>query len=639
MIQWRRYAGKVQSLWEILLRAPRRYTVALPIILLAISGLAGYFWPQTVELHYAQKTCFSHFTAFPGLYKQKPTAYSLESGQPVRLGAVTLAARQLCVTPKAVPEAGSTAVIWSLFGLPVGQRIIVQAAAHPQASLQAFEKAVPASKPLILPLDKSDTLFSYRLVVGDRAADCHSKDRQLSCDVPALKLVQGTTYTVRLMRYFQAQQVGSAMERTMTTLSATTVTSSSITAGSTVYDKPKSLRLGFDKQIVRVDAVLQRVDQGKPVPVATTVELHDKAIAVGWPGELDRSAQYALTLKNLEATDGSSLVEAYSLPFKVSGGPKVTNISIDSFDVPPGSIATITFDQPLSDKQGAGGGLSVSGGATIISRQENRVTVSLAGAPRCGAVSLRVTDDIRSSYDIGGGSAWSFNTRMRCHQLRTIGTSTSGRPITAYVFGDGTPQVVYTGAIHGNESSTRSLLFSWVDELEANATRIPSGISLAVIPSLNPDGVAQGRRTNGRNIDLNRNFATSDWQSDITTVNNEPFPGGGGASPLSEPESQAIASYIASTRPRLVISYHSIGGLLAANQYGNSIDYASLYAARSGYHNATGSSSTFEYAISGTADDYYGQQLGVGSVLVELGSHSDPQLARNKPAMWAMLES
>lgn len=624
--------------WHRILRLPRRYLIIGLLGLVLAAVLIGYFWPRTVSLAYTQKTCFSHFTLIPAIYSQKSAGYALEPDRPIKVGSVTLAATRLCVTPKSAPIAGAATVTWSPFGLPLGQRIIVQASAHPKASLQLFDQAVPATKPLSIPLDKSDALFTYRLAVSDKEAACTAGDRKLECDLPALKLKQGSTYTVRLVRYFNNQQVGAAAEHTMMTLSAATVTGSSIAANATVYDKPKSIQLTVDKKVVRVSVSLRRVDRPEQTPVQAVAQVTDQGVTVTWEGELDRAAPYSLVLDQLEASDGSSLTEPYQLAFTVSGGPRVTAVSIGGANVAPGTIATITFDQALSDKQGVGGGIVVTGGAVVVGRAGNQVTVSLANAPRCGVVSLRVTNDLRSQYDVSGGSDWSFATRMRCHALQTIGTSVSGRSITAYVFGNGAPQVIYTAAIHGNELSTRSLLLRWVDELEANAGRIPAGMSLAVVPSINPDGVAAGRRTNANNVDLNRNFATNDWQSDITTVNNEPFPGGGGPSSLSEPESRAIANYVAATQPRVVISYHSIGGLLAANQYGNSNSYAQRYSQLSGYANTTGSGDTFEYSISGTADDYYGQQLGVGSVLVELGSHSDPQLARNRAAMWAMLE-
>jgi len=282
--------------------------------------------------------------------------------------------------------------------------------------------------------------------------------------------------------------------------------------------------------------------------------------------------------------------------------------------------------------------MSATGGARVTGVKGSQVSVSFADVPRCGDVTIGVGDTLQNEHGVTGGSQWRFATRTVCQMQTTIGTSVKGRSIVAYSFGSGSEKVLYTGAIHGGEASTRSLLLRWVDELEANPRAIPTHKTVVVVPTINPDGVASGSRTNANNVDLNRNFATSDWKSDITTTSNAPFPGGGGMSALSEPEARATANFVARLRPQLVLSYHSIGGLLAANGVGSSMNRAGQYAQLSGYANTTGSSDTFEYGISGTADDYYGQVLGVPSMLIELGSHTYHQFERNKAAMWAMLK-
>ena len=87
----------------------------------------------------------------------------------------------------------------------------------------------------------------------------------------------------------------------------------------------------------------------------------------------------------------------------------------------------------------------------------------------------------------------------------------------------------------------------------------------------------------------------------------------------------------------MTINYHSIGGLVIANQAGNSSGLAQVYARLSGYGNATGqSSTTFDYAITGTLDDWMAEKLGLPSILIELGSHTYSQFPLNKAAMWEM---
>lgn len=304
--------------------------------------------------------------------------------------------------------------------------------------------------------------------------------------------------------------------------------------------------------------------------------------------------------------------------------------------MPVGSTAVVTFDQPLLGAQDFAKVISLVGGATISSVQGNQARISLAGVAKCADFSIKVGDGLQSDQGVTGGSDWSFTGRMLCHSVETIGYSSKGRAIAAYTFGSGAKSVVYTGAIHGNEVSTRSLMLRWIDELEANARAIPAGTSVVVVPMINPDGIAAGSRVSGSNVDLNRNFGTSDWKKDITTVTNAPFPGGGGSAPLSEPETKAITGLVGRLRPSIVLSYHSIGGLLQANMASNSTAKAAQYSSLSGYRNATGGSA-FEYSITGTADDYYAERFGVGSIVIELGSHSYHQFERNQKAMWAML--
>ena len=136
---------------------------------------------------------------------------------------------------------------------------------------------------------------------------------------------------------------------------------------------------------------------------------------------------------------------------------------------------------------------------------------------------------------------------------------------------------------------------------------------------------------------INRNFDVSDWKADITDTYGNPITNGGGSVPMSEPETKAIAALVTKLRPKLTINYHSIGGLAIANQAGNSAALAQTYAWMSGYGNATGqSSTTFDYAISGTLDDWMAEKFGLPSILVELGSHTYSQFPQNKAAMWEM---
>jgi protein MpaA len=129
-----------------------------------------------------------------------------------------------------------------------------------------------------------------------------------------------------------------------------------------------------------------------------------------------------------------------------------------------------------------------------------------------------------------------------------VGRSVNGLPIEMVTFGgDGPRPVLVIGAIHGDESTSVVLARALVDELRRNPSAA-GGAAVAVIPVMNPDGVAAGTRTNARKVDLNRNFPAANFAGSARR----------GREALSEPESQALADLIARLQPRLILSVHSM---------------------------------------------------------------------------------
>lgn len=619
---------------------PKKYTVpaAVLAIFFTVYGIL-FFIPKSVNFSYAQAPCVDQLTLFPDVYRTTGNdAYEARPAHLIKVGPFTIAARAVCFLPTQPPQEGKASVGLAPFGgWFMRMTYQLKVASAPTVDMAAFHQQIPASRPLIIPLSSTDRLFQYRLQVNKAKVECEPMDRAISCDVSKLNLTQGKSYATELVRQFGDRTIDTVKEK-MTILPATRVADTSIKSGEIVYDKPKTIDITFDKKLTNVDYTLYRLEENKRTPLKSESAIQDKKLEVKIADELPRLAKFELVIDNVQASDGSGLEGPYHLAFETSGGPKVTGINVGAISVALGSIATITFDQPLSKEQDIAKAVKVAGGATIVGIDGAQLFISLAGVPKCGDFTIKITNDLTSSHGITGGSEWQHSGRMICHEITVIGYSYQGRAITAYHFGSGPVTTIYTGAIHGDERSTRDLMYQWINHLEVNARSIPADKSVIVVPQINPDGVAAGTRTNARNVDLNRNFATNDWQKDVTDVYNNPFPGGGGQSPMSEPETQAIAALVSQRRPALVLSYHSIGGLLVANQAGSSTSRAATYSQLSGYYNATGQSSPFEYGISGTADDWYAQKLGVASVLIELGSHTYHQFGRNKDAMWAMLQ-
>lgn len=623
------------DVWDLPLvyRVPAIVLVALFFVYVII------FMPskQVVFSYASKESCTNYFTIFPGALRQSGDKhFKLRAEGVASVAGFGLLATKMCVAPLQAPSEGVYTPALSPMGGGLFKKGFSVKVAKPPAVEWGIQSPVPISRVLIVQLSATDKVFDYQMTIGGKTASCASQVKSIACDIPSLGLVQGKIYDAQLRRVFRSEKGEVVVAQKIKTLSAVHVTKASIKKNETIYSKPRSFTFSFDKPLQSVTPRLYQMVGKKRQAVAITSAHDGKSLKITISKDLPRSTTFLVTLEKVEAIDGSSLASSYSLAFRTSGGPKVVGTNVGAWGVPLGATAVVSFDQTLSAKQDITKLLSLSGGAAYAGKAGNQVYVSLAGVPKCGDFSIKIAGSVQSNYEVASSSVWSFSGRTICHSLQTIGYSVNGRPITAYVFGSGSA-VLYTGAIHGNEASTNALMYAWIDELESRARSIPAGRAVVVIPALNPDGVATGSRTNAHNVDLNRNFATSDWRKDITDIYNKPFPGGGGSAPMSEPETKAIASYVQQLRPSRILSYHSIGGLVAANQAGSSGSFASTYSQLSGYSNATGQSDAFEYSVSGTADDWYAQNAGIASILVELGSHSYSQFSLNQSAMWAML--
>src|SRR5690606_18770916 len=120
-----------------------------------------------------------------------------------------------------------------------------------------------------------------------------------------------------------------------------------------------------------------------------------------------------------------------------------------------GAQIVVSFDQELSLDQDLGPFVATGGGLALQSRNGNQLVFSTSQAGLCQPISITLKPDISSPYGISGQSGWQYNGRTQCYTVTTIGYSSQGRPIIAYQFGGGGTTVMYTGAIHGNELSSK----------------------------------------------------------------------------------------------------------------------------------------------------------------------------------------
>jgi protein MpaA len=133
----------------------------------------------------------------------------------------------------------------------------------------------------------------------------------------------------------------------------------------------------------------------------------------------------------------------------------------------------------------------------------------------------------------------------------TIGRSWQGRPIVAGRFGsdDQPASLLVVAGVHGDEPATVEAAADLVRGLTRGDVSPPAPFWL--VPAMNPDGLAVGRKNSARDVDLNRNFPARNF-----TTAHQPgyFPG---ATPLSEPETQALVALIDREAIARVVAVHA----------------------------------------------------------------------------------
>jgi hypothetical protein len=142
------------------------------------------------------------------------------------------------------------------------------------------------------------------------------------------------------------------------------------------------------------------------------------------------------------------------------------------------------------------------------------------------------------------GIATDTTPEARADEARQIGTSAKGRPIMAMRYGDGPRTVLVVGQTHGDEEGGLRVI------LRALSLSLPEGITLWVIPTMNPDGVVGDTRFLANGADPNRHAP-------------------------SQPEQQAVYDFAVAIRPSLTVWYHQNYGWVGGS--GASITPATQY--------------------------------------------------------------
>ncbi len=150
-------------------------------------------------------------------------------------------------------------------------------------------------------------------------------------------------------------------------------------------------------------------------------------------------------------------------------------------------------------------------------------------------------------------------------ELKPWAKSVNGRHIMIREFAPAkapAARVLVIGGIHGDELTSVSIVFRWIEQLKQPAGEA-SRYQWRVIPVLNPDGLLAKppTRVNARGVDLNRNFPTENWSREAArywsvSTRRDPrrFPG---TAPGSEPESSWLHNEIKAFKPDVIISVHA----------------------------------------------------------------------------------
>ncbi len=240
---------------------------------------------------------------------------------------------------------------------------------------------------------------------------------------------------------------------------------------------------------------------------------------------------------------------------------------------------------------------------------------------------------------------------------KIIGKSVEGRAIEAYIYGKGSTHLMFVGGIHGGyEWNSVLLAYQIMDYLKENPDIISKNLTIAIIPSANPDGVykvikKEGRfnindipsdklplgtgRFNARDVDLNRNFdckwqPKSMWQGKVVDAGTKVF---------SEPEAVAIRDFVSQYVPKSVIFWHSKSNSVYASQcqkgiLPETINIMNVYAKASGYSAVK----TFDaYQTTGDSEGWLAS-INIPAITVELKTHETVEWTQNMAGVKALFK-
>lgn len=214
-------------------------------------------------------------------------------------------------------------------------------------------------------------------------------------------------------------------------------------------------------------------------------------------------------------------------------------------------------------------------------------------------------------------------------QEALLGRSVQGRDLVLYTLRGGPQTVLVIGGVHGSEPTSVDVANGLLELLRSDPS-LARGKTIAILPNANPDGYEKRSRYNASQIDINRNFAATNFKPGMRAGFRS------GTSPNSEPETQAIVRAIEITRPILLISIHSIDKGRECNNYDGPAEQIAQIMTK---YNTYPPKATIGYATPGSLGSYAGIDRQIPMITLELprALSGDQAWQQNREALLAAL--
>jgi len=499
---------------------------------------------------------------------------------------------------------------------------------------------VPPDTELVFETDKTFTSSDYEFVAAPNFAyDIRVKGSKILVK-PTKWLTSGQNYKIYLFLKLIGSDMVLLRSDSFTVVPPLQLAVSSPANGVESVVKQAALSFSFNKAVEK-----QTWLKSFSITPATdgNFSWQDEKTIIFTPSlPLKTNTAYSLKISSaaLKGVDGSRLDADLIINFKTAGPVKVVGFSPIGSLVSPNSPIKVAFNQPVDQPSAqerfsiapaSNGSFSWEGNTLVFRSSSLSMLTTYRVGVAAGVKSIGGEDSVE-------GFSATFTTTSE--RTRVIGYSVRGRPITASYFGIGPKKVLLVAALHGSETNTGAMLSQWLNFLRANQASIGSDRTIIIVPYANPDGRAANSRFNANGIDLNRNWSTSDWQSQTYWLNNS-YPSGGGPYPFSEPETTALRDLIINEAPAAIITYHSAANLVIGDGVAQSL--GDWYASQTGY-TRSGSGvedpgsclSALGYCITGTLEEWASDR-GTATIVVEMASANLSEYERNLPALKGLL--